>query len=48
MTEKICYYVSPAITDADGNIIPVIVKEGVKGYFPTDWNWGKDLEIAEE
>jgi len=28
--------------------VPVIVKEGVKGYFKTDWQWGKDLEIAEK
>jgi hypothetical protein len=28
--------------------IPCIIKEGIKGYFRTDWNWGKDKKIAEQ
>jgi hypothetical protein len=48
MLKKVAYYVSPSITNEQGEFIPVIVKEGEKGYFKTNWNWGKDLAIAEE
>jgi len=32
---------------ADGQYIPCIVKEGERGYYRTDWAWGKDKKIAE-
>lgn len=45
---EVIYYVSESITNENGEIIPVIIKEGEKGYYKTDWLWGKDIKIAEE
>lgn len=45
---KTAYIILETVKDNDGGYIPCIVKEGEKGYFKTDWNWGKDIKIAEE
>ncbi len=35
-------------TDKKGNFIPCIVKENETGYFPTSWQFGNDLDIAQK
>ena len=45
---RVCYYILETETASDGQYIPCIVKEGVKGYFRTDWLWGTDIEIARQ
>jgi len=32
----------------DGGYIPCIAVEGERGYYRTDWNWGKDKEQAQK
>lgn len=44
--QKIVYGVMETMVDKDGNYVPFIVKEGEKGYYPTDFHWGKKFEIA--
>lgn len=46
MDKKFCYLILESITNDDGEFIPVIIKEGEKGYYPTDWTWGKDYALA--
>jgi len=45
---RMCYYIMETETNNDGEYIPCIVKEGVSGYFRTDWLWGTDIEIARQ
>lgn len=42
------FFVLQSITDENGEFIACIAREGEKGYFKTDWLWGKDFAIAEE
>lgn len=42
------YVILETVRDTDGGYIPCIVKDGETGYYKTDWNWGTDLDIAEE
>lgn len=44
---KAAYVIMEAERTGDG-FIPCIVKEGETGYYRTDWNWGNDLETAQE
>ena len=46
--KKFCYFVLPTVTDKDGNLKVLCVREGETGYYETDREWGKDIEIAEE
>jgi len=34
--------------DENGNYIPCIAEENTKGYTRTNWQWGKDIAIAQE
>lgn len=45
---RMCYYVSPTIKDKNGEFIVAIIKENVSGYFPTDWRWGNDVDLARD
>jgi len=45
---KTAYAIHPALKNAKGEYIPIIVKEGQTGYYLTDWAWGKDLDEAEK
>ena len=47
-TQKVAYFVQRTQTDVNGEYIACIAKEGEKGYFLTDWTWGKDYAIAEQ
>lgn len=42
------YYVDEFILTEAGEISPVIVVEGEKGYHPTDFAWGKDFAAARD
>lgn len=46
MDKRMCYFVMETVTDENGNYIPCIAVEGERGYHKTDWQWGKDLELA--
>lgn len=48
MGQRICYYVSPDITNEKGNFVPAIIKENERGYHLTDYDWGNDFSIAEK
>lgn len=48
MDKRKCYFVMQTVTDKDGNFIPCIAVEGERGYYKTDWTWGKDLDLAQE
>lgn len=45
-TGHYCWYVCDSITDETGELIPVVVCEGEKGFHLTDYRWGKKLEMA--
>ena len=45
---KTAYAILPTLKNDAGEYIPIIVKEGETGYYPTDWAWGKDLDEAEK
>ncbi len=45
---KSVYYVDEYILTESGEISPVIVVEGEKGYHPTTFAWGKDFETAKD
>jgi len=40
-----CYYVNE-IPDKNGDFHCSLVFENVSGHYPTNWNWGKDYEMA--
>ena len=44
---KTAYAILPSLKAENGEYIPIIVKEGEKGYYPTDWTWGKNIDEAE-
>jgi len=46
--DQTCYFIMETETDEQGNYIPCIAKEGETGFYRTDWQWGKDLELARE
>ena len=43
---KFAYFVIQTETDEEGNFIPCIVVEGEIGYHKTDWQWGKNWNLA--
>lgn len=45
--KKICVVILE-VKDKRGNYVPCIVKENETGYFLTDWQWGKDKELAQK
>lgn len=45
---RVCYYIMETEVDGNGNYIPCIVKENVSGFWRTDWQWGKDIELARQ
>ncbi len=42
------YYVDEFTLTESGEISPVIVVEGEKGYHPTSFAWGKDFQAAQD
>ena len=42
------YFINQLERAEDGGYIPCIAVEGESGYYRTDWNWGSDLNIAEQ
>lgn len=42
------YFINELERAEDGGYIPCIAVEGEYGYYPTDWNWGTDLELARQ
>lgn len=45
---RIAFFVLPTRVDSNGEYIALIAVEGEKGFYQTDWHWGKDLKLAEE
>ena len=41
------YFIQDTVVDNDGGYIPCIAERDMPGYHKTDWNWGKDKEIAQ-
>lgn len=37
---KECFHISQVEKNEQGNPMVVVVKEGEKGFFPTDYDWG--------
>jgi hypothetical protein len=48
MTNEFCYFVLPSIRNQHGHFVPCIAKLGERGYFPTNYDYGDDLEIARQ
>jgi hypothetical protein len=46
--KKCVYFINELERDKDGGYIPCIAVEGETGYYRTDWNWGSDIELAQE
>lgn len=46
--QKECYFVMQTQINSQGEYRALIAKEGEKGYYVTDWFWGKDFKIAEQ
>ena len=44
--QRMVYMVLETQRTPAGGYIPCIVKEGEKGYYTTDWDWGTDIEVA--
>lgn len=42
------YFINELIRDTDGGYIPCIAVQGETGFYRTDWNWGKDLALAQK
>ena len=42
------YFINELKRDEDGGYIPCIAQEGRTGFWPTDWNWGDNLEWCKE
>lgn len=40
------FFVQETVTTPQGEYIVCIAKENEKGYYLTDWKWGKDFEAA--
>lgn len=47
MEPRLVYLIMETETTEDGQFIPCIAKEGEKGFYRTDWAWGKDKEQAQ-
>ena len=47
-TPRIAFFVMPTRVDSNGEYIALIAVEGEKGFYQTDWHWGKDFKLAEE
>jgi hypothetical protein len=45
---KAVYFINELAKDKDGGYIPCIAVEGETGYYKTDWNWGTNLDIANQ
>ena len=45
--ERMAMFVMKTETTDAGEFIPCIAVEGKKGYYPTNWHWGKDFKVAE-
>ena len=48
ITGRMVFTIIQTCMTPGGEFIPCIVREGMTGYCPTDWAWGKDLTIAEK
>ena len=46
--QRMVYFIQQTVKSSSGGFIPCIAIEGESGYYPTDWDWGTDLELAEE
>jgi hypothetical protein len=44
---KKAYFISETIKDHEGNYIPCIAVENIRGFYRTDWQWGKDRDTAQ-
>lgn len=45
--QRMVYFIQETVKNPEGGFIPCIAIEGESGYYPTDWDWGTDLELAE-
>jgi len=45
--KRMVYFIQETVRTPDGGFIPCIAIEGESGYYPTDWDWGMDLSVAE-
>ena len=43
-----CYYLDESMRNAKDEFVPCVIVENEPGYHPTDWTWGKDIEIARQ
>jgi len=48
LSKPYCWYVPPDAVNGKGEYIPSVVVAGEQGHWPTDYRWGKSLEIAEK
>lgn len=46
--QRMVYFIMETERTQDGQFIPCIAKEGEKGFYRTDWAWGKDKEQAQK
>jgi len=42
------YFILETQTDGAGELVALIAVEGTKGYYKTNWSWGKDAGLARE
>lgn len=47
-SERLVYFIMETEITADGQFIPCIAREGTKGFYRTDWAWGKNKEQAQK
>jgi hypothetical protein len=45
--QRLAYFINESIRDENGELIVCIAKEGERGYYRTDWYYGKDIERAQ-
>jgi len=48
MEKNRVFFIMPTQVNGQGEYNALIAVEGEKGYYKTDWFWGKDLKIAEQ
>ena len=41
------YFIQDTVTDANGEYIPCIAVENVRGFYRTNWTWGKNRKQAQ-
>lgn len=46
--KRYCFFVLQTQVNDAGEYNALIAVEGEKGFYKTDWFWGKDFNIAEE